>query len=170
MTKILIVGYGNDLRRDDGLGSLAVKLLKRRNKCEGCLFLTHHQPYPETVNLMRYLSHVVFIDARVGETPGEITVLPVQAVDAPGVPEAAPHHLALEWLLWMTRSLYGHKPDATVFTITGQDFGLGEGISDCVLRQIPRLIEMVEGHIFQCMNAQSPAVSNIIKLSQMHHA
>lgn len=155
MISVLVIGYGNELRHDDGLGPAAVDALARRIQRKDCVFVTYRQPYPETVTLLKYASHVIFVDASIGETPGEINVLPVSALDSAIPYEAEPHHLTLEWLLWTTEQLYGCRPKAIVYTMTGQDFSLGVGISNCVMQRLPCLVEQVEAYIARCTDAQA---------------
>lgn len=155
MISVLVIGYGNELRHDDGLGPAAVDALARRIQRKDCVFVTYRQPYPETVTLLKYASHVIFVDASIGETPGEISILPVSALDAvctcDNTPhEVAPHHLTLEWLLWTTEQLYGCRPEAIVYTMTGQDFSLGTGISNSVMGQLPHFVAQIEAYIARC--------------------
>jgi hydrogenase maturation protease len=147
MTKILVIGYGNPLCGDDGVGIATVKALQEKIRREDCVFVTQHQPYPETVTLLKDASHVIFIDASIGGVPGEIERLPLSSLDYLEVDEVMSHHLTPEWMLWMTERLYGHRPQGMMFTIAGQEFGVGEGFSDCVIRRLPHLIEIIETHI-----------------------
>jgi hydrogenase maturation protease len=81
---------------------------------------------------------VVFIDACVGTHPGMVSVhtpIPEDTGDY-----AFSHGLTPARLLAWAQKLYGHCPEALVFTVTGQDFGYREGLSPSVKAALPALL------------------------------
>lgn len=152
MTKILVIGYGNPLRSDDGAGIAVIEALHQHKLPDECVLLSQRQPYPETVAFMQEATHVVFVDASIGNTAGEIRCLPLGLPDPTGGNEIMTHHVTPEWLLGMAGKLYGHRPQGTLITITGGNFDIGEEFSDIVSKQLPHLVECVQAHIARLYN------------------
>ena len=138
MAHILIVGYGNPMRGDDGLGWTVAAELFRQNHSPEFEILPCHQLTPELASNMQAVEVVVFVDcAREGE-PGEFRYTEVQ-------PEADPsaftHELTPAGLLSLTCELFGVCPRTYLLSICGAQFGTGDGLSPEVARSLPQLKE-----------------------------
>lgn len=126
----LIIGIGNPLRRDDGLGWAVAEALARDGP-PGCEVHLVHQLTPELAQLMAAASLVVLIDASHEGAPGE---LHVRALPATAQPSAVgTHYTTPEELAALAAAIYGQ----VVVSLTGADFGLGEQCSPLVAQQIP---------------------------------
>ena len=125
--RVLIVGYGNPLRGDDGFGWRAAERLKELIDDRGIGVLTLHQLTPELMELLSRAGFAVFLDARQGANPGEILERPLDPRPAPA--GAFTHHLTPEGLLGGALALYGHAPQAVLITVTGRNFELSERLS-----------------------------------------
>jgi hydrogenase maturation protease len=126
MPGTLIIGYGNSLRGDDGIGPLAAERLRERISDPQVEILALHQLTPELMEPISRAGRVFFIDAALGPNPGQIDERPVH-------PDAAPrsftHHATPEGLLAGARALYGAAPPAVLITITAAGFEVGTAIS-----------------------------------------
>ena len=72
MARILVFGYGNPMRSDDGLGwQMAVELF-RTNRSPDVEVLPCHQLTPELAPVVSRADTVIFIDCEQGGNPGEI--------------------------------------------------------------------------------------------------
>jgi hydrogenase maturation protease len=143
MTRLLIVGYGNPLRGDDGLGWHAAQILADILNDEAHI-LKLHQLMPELAELVSRTEFAIFIDAAVEGVPGQI----ISRAVVPGYRASSQpftHQFDLPTLLACAQSLYGHCPQAVLFTITGESFGLTEEISATVSKALPLLVEQVRG-------------------------
>ncbi len=116
-SELLIIGYGNRLRGDDGVGYEAAQRL------DG---IALPQLTPELMEPISQVERVIFIDARAGGKPGSIDETPL----APS-PDPRPftHSATPETLLAGARALYGRCPSATLITISGSDFEVGHPMS-----------------------------------------
>ncbi|MCC7451439.1 MAG: hydrogenase maturation protease [Anaerolineae bacterium] len=142
MTRTLVIGYGNPLRGDDGVGWHAAQHLAHSNWTKHMQIIVRHQLDPELAVPISLADQVIFIDASEGEQPGEVKL---QHIDPhPSSPGAFTHHLEPGALLACARDLYGSCPDATLFTITGESFGFREGLSRPVLNALPGLLDQIE--------------------------
>ena len=130
----LIIGIGNPLRRDDGLGWAVAEQLAR-DGLPGCDIHTVYQLTPELAERMAAARLVVMIDASHEGEPGE---LHVRALASGAEPSAVgTHYTTPEELAALTAALYGRCPPVVVVTMTGADFGLGEQCSPLVAQRIP---------------------------------
>jgi len=135
---VLVIGYGNPVRADDGVGPyLAQALQKERPDCR---FLTPHQLTPELAEDLARADVAIFIDAEWEGTPGEVKSYEV--TPAPKREAASfSHQMDPELLVTTAEILYGRAPAAFVVSVTGGDFGFTDGFSPEVERAIPELMQ-----------------------------
>ncbi len=72
MKRPLIIGYGNPLREDDGIGWRAAELLERTLAPGAAEVLKSHQLVPELAAQVEGASLVIFLDAAVDQEPGSV--------------------------------------------------------------------------------------------------
>ncbi|MFI5043071.1 MAG: hydrogenase maturation protease, partial [Acidimicrobiales bacterium] len=71
---VLVIGYGNTLRSDDGVGWHAAALLAEDPRLAGVEVLAVHQLTPELALDMSRATLVILIDAGADDPPGAIAV------------------------------------------------------------------------------------------------
>ena len=113
-SKALVIGYGNTLRRDDGVGPFVAGLLK---PSPGLHVITRHQLTPELAEPVSQADLVIFVDARADRTAGEIVMERVPPRDSTLIHQLGPGAL-LQWSL----KLYGRTPEAILIGIGGESF------------------------------------------------
>ncbi len=139
----MIIGYGNPLRGDDGVGWRVVEALVGELPSEETL--TAHQLTPELADPISQARIVIFVDAAVGELPGQVQSFPMSpAADRPGSHETTP-----AGLLALAEELFGLCPPAHMVTITGGSFDLGEELSEPVEAAVPLAVAMVRALVVQ---------------------
>jgi hydrogenase maturation protease len=139
MPQTLIVGYGNPLRRDDGLGWQAAAALLYELPSAGVEVMMRQQLTPELAETISHASAVFFIDASCEGAPGELsfkTVTPLQDVHFG-------HEVSPASLLNLSLQLYSRCPRAFAVSLCGEAFGHGEGLSPKVLANLPHLVRLV---------------------------
>ncbi|GAB6052116.1 hydrogenase maturation protease [Magnetospira thiophila] len=137
----LFIGIGNIMRRDDGVGAEAVRLLAQR----GFDTLEHAGDGMTLINLWQGRVWVVLIDAmRSGAAPG--TCLCFEAQDREMPRDHFPHTshvLGVAEAVEMARIL-GLLPERlTVYGIEATDFAQGEGLSPPVARAVRVLVDQL---------------------------
>ncbi len=141
MARVLILGYGNPLRTDDGLGWRAAEELALRFSSDNVEVRTCHQLLPEMVDLLSQADTIFFVDAAQDGEPGELRCLPLS-------PETGAvrftHQLSPAVMLGWSQHLYGRCPRAFLVSISGGCFALGEKLSPVVADTLPRLTALVE--------------------------
>jgi len=136
MARVLVLGYGNPLRCDDGLGWQVAVELFRANKSPEVLVLPGHQLTPELAEPISRAETVLFIDSARQGKPGEFRCDQVRSQPGP-VPFT--HHLSPSGLLDLSSELYGCCPRAYLLTICGESFEVGESLSATVSARLPEL-------------------------------
>ncbi|GIK39864.1 MAG: hydrogenase [Chloroflexota bacterium] len=133
---ILLISYGNDLRRDDGAGLVLADLIEQSWRIHQVAVkrLSVHQLLPELAEEIARpeVSAVVFVDAR-AVMAGEVN--PRVRVESLSIDTQSPslgHHLDPTTLLAYADWLYAGRPPAWLVTVPGADFGYGEGLSEMV--------------------------------------
>lgn len=140
MHRVLIIGYGNPLRADDGLGWRAAEQLREGLPAD-MEILTVHQLTPELAEDASRAELVVFIDAGEGGAPGSWKREEV-APDSGRQPFT--HHVTPASLVSAAGALYGRAPRAVLFSMAGESFAFGEGLSPRVAAALPGMLEEVK--------------------------
>jgi hydrogenase maturation protease len=135
---MLIIGYGNRLRSDDGVGFRAAELLRERGANSGVEILAVPQLTPELTEPVSRAQQVIFIDAAADGPPGEIR----RRTLAPSAPGARfTHQMTPEALLAGAAALYGASPSGVLYSIAGESFAYGEQLTPAVERALAELVE-----------------------------
>lgn len=144
---LLVVGYGNPLRRDDGLGPFVAKSIADW-QISGVRVCIAHQLTPELADEIWSLSRVLFTDASYDARTAQL--MKIQAV--PGYPRLGhtgdPGHL-----LALTEAIYGRAPAAWLLTLPGRDFDFGEGLSTTAREAATAALEWLRPWLSQSATA-----------------
>jgi len=142
---VLVIGYGNPLRGDDGIGwsaanALAEGMQDDRVRIVACIQLT-----PELAESIAQADRVIFIDASVNLAAGQLRVGRVTRDDRPE--ESWTHHLDPRSLLLCARVLYGKSPEAVMITMGGASFDCRDELSAAVRERFPSLLARIREQI-----------------------
>jgi hydrogenase maturation protease len=121
MKRPLIIGYGNSLREDDGIGLRAAELVESNLAPGEADVLQCHQLTPELAACIQRSSLAIFLDAAADRKPGAVSVAPVSARE----PSAWSHRLSPPQLL----SLVDGAPPAYWITCGVAAVGWREGLT-----------------------------------------
>ncbi len=136
--KVLVIGYGNPLRGDDGVGYKAAERMRRLP----VNVIACHQLAPELAEPISGSDLVIFIDACCDNSSGKVVSRPLVPDDAPR--NGFSHRVSPSALLAGAEQLYGRHPEAVLFTVSGEFFGFGETFSPAVETAFPVLLERVQ--------------------------
>lgn len=140
MKKQLVIGYGNPLRRDDGVAHHIIERLREQTPSDALELLICHQLTPELVERLHDVGRVILIDAREGRHAGEILVEQVFPTEIFG---AFTHNVTPSSLLGAALEWYDVRPQCYIVSITGADFSIGEGLSEAVAVAVPLAVSVV---------------------------
>jgi hydrogenase maturation protease len=138
---VLIVGYGNPLRSDDGIGWHAARLLADDPRLAGARVLAHHQLTPELATDIASASLVVLVDASVDGAPGSVAVRSIQPRQ--DSPLSWSHHLDPAALAGLAHALYDHVPPIVLISVAGAAFTDGDRLSPALQRVLPEVVDRV---------------------------
>src|SRR5438445_806333 len=136
MARILIVGYGNPLRSDDGIGWRAAEELAQCLSAPGVEILIRAQLTPEIADDVRRSDTIIFIDATHDGEPGELTFQRITAKSQAG---GFSHDLSPAALLALCGHIYRRYPAAFLVSLCGDCFDHGEKLSSKVAASLPHL-------------------------------
>jgi hydrogenase maturation protease len=139
---VLVVGYGNTLRGDDGIGWQAAVHMAEDPRLAGAEVLARHQLTPELAKDVAMASLVVLVDARAdGDTPGSVRVRRV--APRPDGLTAWSHQLEPAALVGLAATLYGAVPPVYLVSVGGASFAYGAALSPALRQALPRIAEVV---------------------------
>ena len=151
MARVLVLGLGNPLRGDDGIGPRVVTELHRRGLPEGVTALDFGTGGLDLLNVWQGWPRVIVVDAAdVGRLHGEETV-PGQIVRF--TPDevrflVAPdgfslHDAGLAEALALGEALGQDLPELVILSVQPARIGWGEGLSPPVEAALPALLDAV---------------------------
>lgn len=144
---IWVVGYGNSMRGDDGVGQeVATALVQQKNRSgglAGATIICAHQLLPEMALDISRSRFAVFIDAaHDGRPGGSVCLRLLEDLSEPATNRAATASCWEDFtpasLLGLSRCLFGAAPAGAVVTVGVVALGLGTGLSPQVQAAVPR--------------------------------
>lgn len=153
LKKILLLGYGNPDREDDGvawhiLRALAVKMgLPAPDSYEDDFpetplvdFAFHLQLTPEMAEDISHYQYVCFVDAHTGNIPEEVRLIEAES-DFQRSPFT--HHLTAQSLLSICETLYMTKPNSALLSVRGYQFLFSRTLSEQTAALVPDAVNLV---------------------------
>jgi hydrogenase maturation protease len=138
---VVVVGYGNALRGDDGLGWHAADRLANDPRLTGVEVLARHQLMPELALDISAAALVVLVDASHGLPPGTFTVTQVER--ASDAATSWSHHLSPPSVVALAHELYGRAADVFLVSCGAESFEMGDRLSPAVEAALPQVVDAV---------------------------
>ena len=142
--RIVIIGYGNTLRGDDGLGYRVAERLIPLEMRGRIRVVASHQLSIDFAEMIADSELVIFVDASRDGAPGEIRSSVVTAHAVSAGDDVMTHHLTPESLLSLSKTLYGGSPEAALVTVSGESFDLSEQLSPTVEAELLSVVLHVQ--------------------------
>jgi hydrogenase maturation protease len=154
MEKILILGYGNPDRQDDGvawhiLAGLAAKLGRKIPNYPDENFEPEGnspdlwfslQLFPEMAEQIGEYDRVCFVDAHTGSIPKPLNIASL----SPGfVNSPLTHHMTPPTCLALTDSLYHKQPSSILVSVLGYEFKFTRELSEPTANLVDKAIEYI---------------------------
>ncbi|MGA9778008.1 MAG: hydrogenase maturation protease [Limisphaerales bacterium] len=121
---LLVIGYGNPLRCDDGVGPRVVEAIEELN-LPAVRTLVCQQLSPEHAEPIARARTVVFVDASV-DAPKEVLLRKLEPNESS---QLMAHAADPRTMLALARDVFGHCPEAWWLTIPAVKLGFGDGLS-----------------------------------------
>jgi hydrogenase maturation protease len=140
---MLIIGYGNSLRGDDGAGLEVARLL-----VEGMLpsvrIYQVGQLMPELASDVAAARAAIFVDARWAVETAGVTMAPLNAAEHNSTSD---HAIAPQDILRLEVDCYGRVPPSWVVAVGGREFGFCEGLSNYAKSNVRAAVQLITEHI-----------------------
>ena len=135
---MLVIGYGNELRGDDGVGPKVATATARLN-LPNTRALACHQLTPEMAAIICKAGTVIFVDAVVDGSAGVGMRELLPREDAPLIAHTADP----QSLLGFAKEIFGRCPPAWLLTIPIQNTEFGEELSPRALQGMEAALEKI---------------------------
>lgn len=128
MIKILLYGFGNIGRQDDGLGILLTERMEelaRKHAFKGLDFEANYQLNIEDAHTLSQYDVVLFADAGVCQSVPAM----IKKVEPSAKTEFTMHAMDPSFILHLCRVLYDKSPETYIITIGAIEFEFGQPIT-----------------------------------------
>lgn len=123
MKNAMVIGYGNELRGDDGIGNRIANIVDSWHLLT-VKSLAFHQLTPELAAQLAEVNLVIFVDASIEEN------LQVEFLSSSdGYHNSIVHFTDPKSLLALSQFLYGYSPPAWLIKVPGVNFELSDRLS-----------------------------------------
>lgn len=146
---ILVLGLGNILLHDEGVGVHAVEALQQRHRLPPEVSVVDGGTCGmDLLEIIAAARHLIVVDAvKTGAAPGTLVRLAGDQVPAFFRTRISPHQLGLSELL-ATLTLHGEAPDTvTVIGCVPSDLTTGLGLSPGIATRLDDIVSMVAAEL-----------------------
>jgi hydrogenase maturation protease len=142
---VLVLGLGNPLRGDDGVGPRVIEELSRRDLPEGATALDAGTGGLDLLHVLEGWERAVIIDAAdVGREPGQFArFTPGEARLVDSEDATSLHNAGLAEVLALAEAIGQPLPELVIFGVQPEKIGWGEGLSPVVEAVLPDLVNAV---------------------------
>jgi len=131
----LVIGIGNRLRKDDGIGPALVEAL---GSTPGVECHVVHQLTPDLALRLSEADRLLFVDASIDGT--EIALERIEPARGHGVAHAMSPSAFLDFAAAVVEAI----PPAWLLTVPGHDFGIGERLSPEARSRLPEAVRRAQ--------------------------
>jgi hydrogenase maturation protease len=136
---LLLIGYGNPLRCDDGVGPKVAEAVEAL-RLPGVHTLICQQLSPEHAEPISRARTVIFVDAAV-DAPTEVQLRRLE----PGQTSQLMAHAAdPRTMLALARDVFGHAPEAWWLTIPAVKLAFGDDLSPLARRGLEKAVQEIK--------------------------
>ncbi len=138
-TRLLVIGYGNTLRSDDGIGPRVVAEVEQLH-LSGVSTLSCDLLTPELADPISKADAVVFVDAAV-DAPRDVLLRPLAPADSSQI---MAHAADPRIMLALARDVFGRAPKAWWLTIPVENTDIGDQFSPFAERGLAVALEKIK--------------------------
>jgi hydrogenase maturation protease len=140
---ILLYGYGNPGRKDDGLGPILVDLVEKwinKKDIKNISIDSNYQLNIEDAYTIRDYDIVIFVDASIEEIDDFI----ITRVEPSDKVNYTMHSVSPSFVLNLCNKLYHYIPETFLIHIKGYEFQLQEGLSEKARNNLESAFQFVK--------------------------
>lgn len=140
--EVLVIGYGNTLRSDDGVGPHVAEAVARLN-LPGVRVLVDQQLSPEHAEAVARARLVIFVDAAI-DAPDQVQWRRLEPGDSL---QLLAHAADPRTVLALARDVFGQAPEAWWLTIPIRELGFGETLSPKAAQGAAEAVTLIQLHL-----------------------
>ncbi len=146
---MMVIGIGNTMRRDDGVGILAVEELANRIPPDAADLTTMDGESTRLIEAWTGVDRAVVVDAmRSGEPAGSVRRIEVGRDALPAwAPLASSHHAGLAEAVDLGRALDRLPDHLVIYAVEVADVSPGEGLSPAVATALPDVVRLLHAEL-----------------------
>jgi len=138
LKKVLIIGVGNPLRSDDGVGPYVADCIEAKGLTDVKVWITQ-QLNMEDLERMLEFNRIILIDASVGGPL--LDFRPVEKFTGQAL--SSSHHLSAETFVNLASSIYHKDLRIHLCTIRGDSFEVGDKITPQVIERAQEAVGLI---------------------------
>ena len=151
--KIIVLGVGNELLSDEGIGVHVIKALQKENSLPPDVEVMEGGTDGfGLINIITETDRLIVIDSiKGGSEPGTLYKFDIE--DAPATPDlfkTSVHQIGILEVINLS-SLIGKTPKTTVIGVEPKTISRGMELSEPVKAKIPRVIELIKEEVDRSM-------------------
>lgn len=135
---LLVIGYGNPLREDDGAGWYVAERIAALHG-DAVRVIQVHQLTPELSAEVSAAELACFVDARADEPDRGVEITEIEPADAP----TRSHYSSPRGILATARALFGSAPKAYLVSLPAYSFGYSERLTPRARAAADRAVELL---------------------------
>lgn len=165
---VMVVGCGNLLRGDDGVGPILVRHLWERGVPDGLRLVDGGTAGMDVAFQMRGAERVVIVDASAtGATPGTTYRVPgAELAQLPPMEGVHTHSFRWDHAIALARWALGDDcpSDITVFLIEAANVAMGADLSPEVTSAMEKVIDIIESDYIAALRPQKPHLPDELRV------
>lgn len=148
MTRALVLGVGNILVQDEGIGVRALEWLQAHYACPKVNMIDGGTMGLDLLHYLEGIDHLLILDAiEAGKAPGEIIILTGDDVPAFLSTKISPHQIGVQDLLATARLKGYTPPDVVILGMQPDWLSVGLEMSPAVSNQIESLARLAASQL-----------------------
>lgn len=148
--KPLVITLGNEARGDDGIGLAVFEQLQQSEQINAVDALHVTQLQPEHIELLQQRNAVLIVDAALAQSQS----IEFKRIEPHFTHYVSSHVVPPEILLgWYQQLIETPGPDCYLLSVRGEQFELGEALSETVKKALPTIIDTIKNwilHVSAC--------------------
>ncbi|HIE44370.1 MAG TPA: hydrogenase maturation protease [Candidatus Omnitrophica bacterium] len=144
MHSVLIVGFGNTLLRDEGIGSWVVQELKKRELPANVEVIDGGTLSLDVLLDGRDIQRLIIVDAlKGGGDPGTVYRVPWRELLTAKTQPLSLHQFDLLHILWLIKQMKIKCRDITIIGVEPREVEWGMGLSEDIQKKLPEIVGIV---------------------------
>jgi hydrogenase maturation protease len=144
MGRTLVIGYGNPLRGDDGLGWQVVDRLAEIIADQSAKSLAVHQLTPELAEPISEADLVIFVDASYDGYPGSWRCEAITLDKAAPATHSIAHQFAPLTLLGYAAAIFQAEPQSLLISAAAESFDCGQQLTPKLESVVPEIVRYIQ--------------------------